>query len=155
MMLRSWITAPALVLLSAAAVGQDLGDRAMRLDHPNGLRLVLPEGYRAAETAQGFVVEAIDNNDRRSPVVVAITWSADGRADVGWRRRAIAPGRTARYAISRADGEGSGGDFYTLVACERVAGGALCLRQEKQAEWPVAFELWDIAARVSFAAPAL
>src|SRR5262245_63452340 len=101
--------------------------------HPNGLRLTLPEGYRATPTRQGFIVEPV--NVRRYPVIVGVVWSpgtpqeGDGHQSL----RRLSSGRILHYtARQTAEAAGSGPAEYELSACERLTTGALCLHQTKQ-----------------------
>jgi hypothetical protein len=130
-----------------------------KMEHPNGLRLTLPQGYRATPTPQGFVVEPQDgNSSRRFPVTVGVTWYPGPPPEAHKYKylalRMLAFGRVLYYWSRVDEGGGSGGDEYELRACERVGTGSVCLSQFRLSEsgtWT--FELWRIARGVSFQAP--
>jgi hypothetical protein len=129
------------------------------MEHRNGLRLRLPEGYRATPTPQGFVVEPQDgNSSRRFSITVSVTWFPGPPPEAHKYKyialRMLASGRVFYYWSHVAEGGGSGGDEYELRACERVGTGTVCLHQFRLSEsgtWT--FELWRIARGVSFQAP--
>ena len=69
------------------------------VQHPNGLRLTLPEGYRATRTHLGVVVEPAEGQRRRYEIRVSVLWLFGATPEVRryqWRRT-LAPGRVVRY----------------------------------------------------------
>jgi hypothetical protein len=129
------------------------------LQHPNGLRIVVPDGYRVTQTtSDGFAVEPTgDRMATRSSIVVMVAWLPTSAAMPLWSRRAVLANRALGYTLRQVEeAVGSGGAEYRLKACETVGTGSVCLWQTRQIEHPAAssFELWDIALGVRFVAPA-
>ena len=121
-----------------------------RLEHPNGLLLELPESYRASRQADGFEVEEDPAVMRRSPLRVRVSLLPARLPLAGGKSRSVAPGRVFDYAVTVAEGGGSGGREYTLTACQPVGECSLCLWQTKLGKHDAPeFELWALAARAS------
>jgi hypothetical protein len=153
------IAALGAILATLGACNSEAPPTGHKMEHPSGLRLTLPEGYRATTTPHGFVVEPQGgNSNRRFPITVSVRWYPGPPPDVHKYKyvalRMLASGRVFYYWSHFAEGGGSGGDEYELHACERVGAGSVCLNQTAMSEWGTdTFELWRIARGASFAPP--
>lgn len=112
--------------------------------HANGLRLALPKGLSAQPQGEGFVVESDPPLATRSPVRVQVALLAEARPMVDAKTRA-----PWRYATTRIEGAGSGGDEWTLTACRPAGARWLCLWQTHLGKDTPEFELWTVAAGAS------
>ena len=126
------------------------GEKMTRLEHPNGLVLELPERYRATRQADGFEVEDNPAVMRRSPLRVRVSLLPARLPLAGGMTRNVEPGRVFEYAVTVAEGAGSGGQEYTLTACQPIGARSLCLWQTKLGKHDAPqFELWALAAGTS------
>lgn len=140
---------PALPLLLAYAISAQAAPHSF--EHPNGLRLTVPQGVAVTPTANGFVVGENPPGVQRGGglnVVVEVVTSINLLK--GKKIREVTPGRIFAYEITRISGEGSGGDEYTLSACVSLKERAICLKQSKLSEYgEPQFEAWTIAGNLS------
>ena len=125
-------------------------EKMNRLEHPNGLILERPESYRATRQADGFEVEADPAVMLRSPLRVRVSLLPARPPLAGGKTRNVAHERAFEYAVTVAEGGGSGGQEYTLTACQPIGERSLCLWQTKLGKHDAPqFELWALAAGAS------
>ena len=104
---------------------------AEELAHANGLRTVLPQGFRAATTAAGF--EFDEEGELRSPKRITIVRS-DAKPELAAEGEQTLPDREeARFAIQELEG-GSGGDVYQLTAWRKATDGWIVMTEYVQVE---------------------
>jgi hypothetical protein len=121
------------------------------IEHPNGLLLALPAGYKATAQPDGFLVEEDPPGGNRLNLRIDVRLLAVSAALPNMGRQVVPPARDFGWALRTRDGGGSGGPEHTLTACEALQGQrALCLVQTKLGKHGAPdFELWQIAAGAS------
>ncbi len=121
------------------------------VEHPNGLRLALPVGFKATQEPEGFVVEEEPAVMRRMDLRISVFLLPSTQPLPGPGRHTLPPGREFGWSLRTKEGGGSGGPEHTLTACESAAGQrALCLVQTKLGKHGAPdFELWQVAAAAS------
>lgn len=135
---------------SAIETHMPAAQKSTRLEHPNGLVLELPESYRATQHADGFEVEGDPAVMLRSPLRVRVSWLPTRFPLTNAKLRQVEPGRMFEYAMTVAEGGGSGGQEYALTACQLMGTRSLCLWQTKLGKHDAPpFELWALAAGTS------
>jgi hypothetical protein len=120
----------------------------MLKEHPNGLHLTLPPGYKATLQPDGFLVEEEPPGARRLNLRIDVQLLAASAPLPSMGRQLVPPGREFGWSLRTRDSGGSSGPEHTLTACEANSGQrALCLVQTKLGKHGAPeFELWKIAA---------
>lgn len=139
---------------TASAPGPNLASNAAVnaiAEHPNGLRLALPAGFKATPQPEGFIVEEDPLVERRMALRISVRLLPSTGPLPGPGRRTLSPGREFGWSLRSSDSGGSGGPEHMLTACETIAGQrVLCLAQTKLGKHGAPdFELWQVAAGAS------
>ena len=104
---------------------------AEELEHANGLRTVLPQGFRAVTTAAGFQFD--EQGELRSPKKITIVRS-DAKPELAAEGEQTLPDREeAQYAVQELQG-GSGGNVYQLTAWRKATDGWIVMTEYVQVE---------------------
>lgn len=126
-----------LLAASASMCSTNQNATMMKVTHPNGLVVNLPESLSVEQTSDGFLLRPLGYQELRSPPQIKVSLHINQLKPQGeWPEVRQIDGQSVYYRLEKQAG-GSGGDIHILSSWKANPTGYIFVQEDVQVEEPI------------------